>query len=269
VTDSAAGARKPSIDSSRPHPARRYNYWLGGKDHFAADRESGDQIAAVMPSIRTAALENRAFLGRAARHIAQQGIRQFLDIGTGIPAPGNTHEIVQAVDPQARIVYVDNDPLVLTHARALLSGTPGTITYLDADLRDPAGILNHDDLHALLDLTEPIGLLLVAVLHFVRDDENADGVVAALLDRLPAGSWVAASHATWEHTPPEVVAGLQKSNRDGRFVPRDGDRFRALFDGRVEIVEPGVVSVADWRNDNRVRATAADVMCNALVGRKP
>ncbi|MFD1372325.1 SAM-dependent methyltransferase [Actinoplanes sichuanensis] len=269
MTEHAAGSRPPAIDSSRPHPARRYNYWLGGKDHFAADRESGDQIAAVMPSIRTAALENRAFLGRAAGHIARQGVRQFLDIGTGIPAPGNTHEIVQAVDPQARIVYADNDPLVLTHARALMAGTPGTIAYLDADLRDPASILDHPDLHKLLDLSEPVGLLLIAVLHFVRDDEDADGVVAQLLDRLPAGSWVAASHATWEHTPEHVVAELQKSNRDGRFVPRDGHRFADLFAGRIEIVEPGVVSVADWHNDNPARAAAADVMCNALVGRKP
>ncbi|WP_307798293.1 SAM-dependent methyltransferase [Actinoplanes flavus] len=256
------------IDSSRPHPARRYNYWLGGKDHFAADRESGDQIAAVTPSIRTAALENRAFLGRAARHIAEQGVRQFLDIGTGIPAPGNTHEVVQAIDPATRVVYVDNDPLVLAHARALLSGTPGTIAYLDADLRDPAAILDHDDLRALIDFSRPVGLLLIAVLHFVRDDEDVEGVVTKLLDRLPAGSWVAASHATYEFMPAEVVAGLAEANRDGRFVPRDGERLRELFGDRVEIVEPGVVSVAHWHNDDPSRASAADVMCNALVARK-
>jgi len=162
------------IDTTVAHPARRYNYWLGGKDNFAADRANGDAVERAMPTIRLMAIENRRFLGRAARFLAErQGVRQFLDIGTGIPAPGNTHEVVQAVDPACRIVYVDNDPIVLTHARALLTSAPaGSVAYLDADLRDPQSILDNSELRSTLDFTEPIGLLLIAVLHFIRQDET-------------------------------------------------------------------------------------------------
>ncbi|HEY3683386.1 MAG TPA: SAM-dependent methyltransferase, partial [Streptosporangiaceae bacterium] len=141
--------RSPRLDTRVAHPARVYNYWLGGKDNFAADRASGDAVEAAMPTIRLMAMENRRFLGRAARFLAEQGVRQFLDIGTGIPAPGNTHEVVQAVDPTSKIVYVDNDPIVLSHARALLTSAPsGTVAYLDADLRDPRAILDNAELRA-------------------------------------------------------------------------------------------------------------------------
>jgi hypothetical protein len=182
------------IDVTTAHPARRYNYWLGGKDHFAADRASGDAIEAVLPSIRLMAIENRMSLRRAVRYVARQGIRQYLDIGTGIPAPGNTHEIAQGVDPTARTVYVDNDPIVLAHARALLTSAPqGTNAYLDADLREPCSILEHPDLKATLDFSEPITLMLVAVLHFIRDDEDPRGIVDRLAGALPPGSYVIAS----------------------------------------------------------------------------
>ncbi|XVV08910.1 SAM-dependent methyltransferase [Actinoplanes sp. CA-131856] len=259
------------VDTTVAHPARRYNYWLGGKDHFAADRASGDAIEAAMPSIRTMALENRRFLGRAARLIASRGVRQFLDIGTGIPAPGNTHEVVQAVDPASKIVYVDNDPIVLSHARALLTSAPaGTVAYLDADLRDPRSILDHADLKSTLDLTEPVGLLLIAVLHFIRDDEDVTGVVRTLLDALPPGSYVAATHATWEYLPAEAIAKLTAANPDGRFNARDGSAFAALFGG-LELVDPGVASVAHWHaaDEPQPRPAVEDVACNGLVARLP
>ena len=259
-----------SFDTTVAHPARRYNYWLGGKDNFAADRANGDAVEAAMPTIRLMAMENRRFLGRAARFLAQQGIRQFLDIGTGIPAPGNTHEVVQAVDPTAKIVYVDNDPIVLSHARALLTSAPtGTVDYLDADLREPRNILR--DAAKTLDFTQPVGLLLIAVLHFIRDDEDPQGIVTTLLDALPSGSYVVASHATWEFTPAEAVEKLQAANPDGRFVPRDGADFVRLFDG-LEPIEPGLISVAHWRSDDEAeqpRPSAEDVSCFGYVARKP
>jgi hypothetical protein len=256
-----------SIDTTVAHPARRYNYWLGGKDNFAADRANGDAVEAAMPTIRLMAVENRRFLGRAAGFLAAQGIRQFLDIGTGIPAPGNTHEVVQAVDPTAKIVYVDNDPIVLSHARALLTSAPsGTVDYLDADLRNPQAILA--EAAKTLDFSQPVGLLLVAVLHFIRDDEDPQGIVDTLLGALASGSYLVATHATWEFTPASAVEKLQAANPDGRFVPRDGKDFAALFDG-LDLVEPGLISVAHWRSDEEVqpRPLIEDVSCNGLVGR--
>ena len=261
--------RRDDFDTTVAHPARRYNYWLGGKDNFAADRASGDAVEAVMPTIRLMATENRRFLGRAARFLADQGVRQFLDIGTGIPAPGNTHEVVQSVDPTSKIVYVDNDPIVLSHARALLTSAPsGTVAYLDADLRDPQAILKHAELRSTLDLSEPVGLLLIAVLHFVRDDEDPQGIVRALLDALPSGSYLAATHSTWEYVPPQTLPKLVEANPGGRFAPRTGADFVALFDG-VELVDPGLVSVAHWRADQepQPRPSAEDVSCNGFVAR--
>ncbi|MGC4772149.1 SAM-dependent methyltransferase [Micromonospora sp. DT44] len=257
------------IDTSVAHPARRYNYLLGGKDNFAADRASGDALAAAMPTIRLAAIENRMFLQRAVRFLAQRGVRQFLDIGTGIPTADNTHEVAQAVDPSARVVYVDNDPIVLAHARALLSSTPeGRTTYLDADLRAPAEILAHPDLRATLDLTQPVALMLVAILHFVRDDEDPKGILDRLVGALPSGSYVVASHVTWEHLPPAVTAGLAANNRDGRFQARSTEQFAALLDG-LELVEPGIVSVARWHADDapQPRPSVQDVSFNGAVAR--
>jgi len=258
-----------SFDTTVAHPARRYNYWLGGKDNFAADRANGDAVEAAMPTIRLMAVENRRFLGRAARFLAQQGIRQFLDIGTGIPAPGNTHEVVQAVDPTAKIVYVDNDPIVLSHARALLTSAPsGTVAYLDADLREPRAILAAAA--DTLDFTQPVGLLLVAVLHFIRDDEDPQGIVDTLLEALPSGSYVVATHATWQFTPADAVEKLQAANPDGRFAPRNGTDFVRLFDS-LKLVEPGLTSVAHWRADDEAeqpRPSAEDVSCFGIVARK-
>lgn len=243
--------KPPPLDISQPHPARRYNYWLGGKDHFQVDRDSAEEIQRLMPSIRIGAQENRKFQQRVVRHLAAEGgIRQFLDIGTGLPAPDNTHEVAQAIDPTSRIVYVDNDPLVLAHARALLTGTPeGRTAYLDADLRQPEKILSHPDLLATIDLTEPVGLLLVAVLHFIVDNENPYGVVVRLIDALAPGSFVAITNATLDYMPPEqaaVIKAAAGSGRHGQSRMRSKDEIAQFFTG-TELLPPGVCSVADWR----------------------
>jgi hypothetical protein len=253
------------IDTSVAHPARRYNYWLGGEHHFAADRESGDAIESAMPTIRLMAMENRRFLGRAARYVSAQGVRQFLDIGVGIPAPGG---IAEVVDPSSRIVYVDNDPLVQQHAGALLDAR--SRAYLQADVREPWAILEHPALRGTLDLGEPVGLMLAAVVHFVRDDEDPQGIVRTLLAALPPGSYVVASHATWEYVPPEIVPQLSAMNADGRFAPRDGSAFASFFAG-LELVPPGMVSVAHWHADDepQPRPSAEDVGMNGLVARLP
>jgi hypothetical protein len=257
------------IDTTVAHPARRYNYWLGGKDNFAADRASGDAIAAAMPGVRLMAIENRLFLGRAVRFLAERGIRQFLDIGTGIPAPDNTHEVAQAVDPTARTVYVDNDPIVLTHARALLTSAPqGLNAYIDADLRDPDTILNDRDLHRTLDLTRPVALILACVLHFVREDEDPQGILDKLIAALPSGSYLVISHATWEYLPAEAIEKLTANNPDGRFVARTGEQLTSMLSG-LELVEPGVVSISRWRAESapQPRPSVEDVACFGAVAR--
>jgi len=249
------------IDTSVAHPARRYNYWLGGEHHFPADRASGDAIEAAMPTIRLMAVENRRFLGRAAAYLSAQGVRQFLDVGTGLPAPGG---IADVVDPSSRIVYADNDPLVAQHAAALLAD--GRV-YLEADVRSPREILDHPSLRATLDLDAPVGLMLLAVLHFLRDDEDPHGVVRTLVDALPSGSYVVASHATWEYLPPTVVERLTAQNGDGRFAPRDGAQFAAFFAG-LEPVAPGLTSVAHWHATGDL-PSIEDVACNGIVARVP
>ena len=251
------------IDSTVAHPARRYNYWLGGSHHFEADRVSGDAIEAAMPTIRLMATENRKFLGRAASFVAAQGVRQFLDIGTGIPAPGG---LLDSVPPSSRIVFVDNDPLVTEHSAALSAGD-GHV-YVEGDLRSPGSILDHPSLRATLDRAEPVGLMLVAVLHFVRDDEDPREIVRTLISALPTGSYVVASHATWEYLPPETVERLTAQNSDGRFTPRSGSSFAALFDG-LEFVPPGPVSVAHWHASGSSLPAVEDVGCNGLVARVP
>src|SRR5215469_17505624 len=198
----------PEIDTSRPHPARMYDYFIGGKNHFAADRQTAKEVLRHSPSIRVAARENRAFLGRAVRYLAAEaGIRQFLDIGTGLPTTNNVHEVAQAVVPSARVVYVDNDPLVLTHARALLTSSfEGRTAYIQGDLRDPAAILSSPVVREVLDFTKPIALILVAVLHFMPDEFKPAATMATLLDGLPSGSYLAASHATLETLPGAAAA---------------------------------------------------------------
>ena len=240
------------IDSTAAHMARRYNYWLGGKDNFAADRESGDAIAAIFPGIVTAAVENRRFLQRAVRFLAEQcGIRQFLDIGTGLPATDNTHEVAQAIAPGSRIVYVDNDPLVLVHARALLTSSPeGRTAYIDADVRDPQTILADDTLKATLDLSQPVAVLLVAVLHFVPDDDQAYAAVRALMDAMSAGSYLVVSHASGDLLEPDRVAALARDGYvgSGDTTLRGQAQVARFFDG-LDMVPPGLQVVSEWRLD--------------------
>jgi SAM-dependent methyltransferase len=264
------GANRP-IDTSVAHPARRYNYWLGGKDHFAADRESGDLLAAAFPTARIAALENRDFLRRSVRRLAEAGVRQFLDIGTGLPVPDNTHEIAQRIAPESRVMYVDNDPLVMAYARALTVGSPqGRTGYLEADLREPETILEHPDVREVLDFGRPVALLLVAVLHFVHDDDRAGSIVARLLDALPAGSHLVASNLTMDFAGPEQIAMHERLYASGRSDARARTKqeFGAFFAG-LEVVEPGIVAVSDWHPDRPAdqRPTAGEVAIYGAVGR--
>lgn len=243
-----------SIDATVAHPARRYNYWLGGKDHFAADRESGDAIEKLYPHIRKAAVENRKFLHRVVRYLtAEAGVRQLLDIGPGLPTADNTHEVAQRIIPAARIVYVDNDPLVLIHARALLTSAPhGRTAYIEADLREPERILTDPVFTNTLNLKEPVALLLIAVLHFLPDTEQAYAVVKTLVDALPTGSFLAASHATNDLLPPETAHSLATENIPGRgtFTARTRPQFHRFFDN-LELQPPGIEVVSRWRPDSQ------------------
>jgi S-adenosyl methyltransferase len=262
----------PDIDTSRPHPARMYDFFLGGKNHFAADRETAKTVLASAPTTLVAARENRAFLGRAVRYlVAEAGIRQFLDIGTGLPTTGNVHDVAQAVAPSARVVYADNDPLVLAHARALLTSSPeGRTAYIHADLRDPAAILASPAVQDVLDFSQPVALITVAVLHFIHDEFKPADALATLLDALPSGSYLAASHVTGEHLPVEGAATTRTYRSSG--VPlqlRDSDEFaRLAFDG-LELVPPGVVLVSEWRpTGTGPRPAPAEVNVYGGVARK-
>jgi S-adenosyl methyltransferase len=241
---------RSGIDSSAPHPARRYNYWLGGKDNFAADRASGDELEALFPNVRKGALANRAFLQRATRFLAgEAGIRQFLDIGTGLPTADNTHQVAQRIAPESRVVYVDNDPLVMVHARALLTSSPeGETAYLEADLREPERILADPLLRETLDLSQPVALMLIAVLHFIPGRGTALPIVRQLLAELPPGSYLVATNATVDFSAPNDAALYERLLDEGRadVWTRDHAEFSALFDG-LELVEPGIAPASEWR----------------------
>ncbi|MCX4750257.1 SAM-dependent methyltransferase [Kitasatospora sp. NBC_01287] len=263
-------ADPPEIDTTVAHSARMYDYWLGGKTNFAPDRALGDAVEQLIPTIRTMAQENRRFLGRAVRHLVrEQGIRQFLDIGTGIPTEGNTHEVAQLADPTARVVYVDNDPIVLAHARALMDSSPaGRTAYLHADLREPEAILSHPALRQTLDLTRPVALMLISVLMLVADADDPWKHVATLLDALPAGSCVAVSHVTADFDPAAVGAVVDAED-EGRMtlVPR-GRAEVARFFGDWELLEPGLSPVLAWRPDGAAPARPEAAYYWAGVARK-
>jgi hypothetical protein len=251
MTDSASSsANEPEIriDTTVAHSARLWNYLLGGKDNFAADREAAEQALAFMPELRLSARADREFLGRAVRYLtAEAGIRQFLDIGTGLPTADNTHEVAQALAPESRIVYVDNDPMVLVHARALLTSTPqGATDYIDADVRDPGAILGAAA--RTLDFRRPVGVMLLGILNFVVDDDEAHRVVRWLLDAVPAGSHLVVSHPTLQVHREAVEASMQMWNASGAapICARDPKGIARFFDG-LELLEPGVVSCSFWR----------------------
>ena len=250
VPDGADVTGKARLATDVPHSARVYNYWLGGKDHFLADRAAAEQVIQVRPQVVEGARANRAFLGRVVRYLAADcGIRQFLDIGTGLPAPDNTHDVAQYVAPDCRVVYCDNDPLVLTHARALLVGSPaGACAYVDADVRDTATILG--EAAQTLDLAQPVAVLLLAILHFLPDSDDPAMVVAALADAFAPGSFVAISHLTPDLDPEQVRAAAQAYNARATVpvTPRTHAQVTALFGG-LPLVPPGVVRVTEWRSD--------------------
>ncbi|SDK76823.1 S-adenosyl methyltransferase [Nonomuraea maritima] len=259
----------PRIDTSVPHSARVYDYWLGGKDNFAADRAVAEATAKASPGVVQGARDNRAFLGRAVRHIAAQGVTQFLDIGTGIPTQGNTHEVAQDAYPAARVVYADNDPIVMLHARALLKGTPeGRTSYIEADLRDPDTILKHPDLLETIDLSKPVGLVIVGTLMFIKDHEDPFGLVARYSAALAPGSYLAISHVTADFAPKLVGASADAYNSEAlAFTPRSGEQIMRFFDG-YELEEPGLVPVFDWRPDAPVSRDPQDAGAYGVVGRK-
>jgi SAM-dependent methyltransferase len=245
------GFAASEIDTSRPHPARMYDAYLGGKDNYAADREAVRQVLRAAPEVRDTARANRAFLQRAVRFLAgEAGIRQFLDIGTGIPAAGNVHEVAGQVAPGTRVVYVDNDPIVHTHANALLAGN-GTTRIVLADLREPEAILGHPKVGELIDFSEPVGLLLVAIVHFIPDDEQPAEIVATLRDALPPGSYLALSHATADfRTEAAQLAAAVYDQATSTLTLRGHAQIAALFDG-WDLVDPGLVQMPLWRPDGK------------------
>jgi hypothetical protein len=259
----------PEIDTTVPHSARRYDYWLGGKDNFAVDRASGDAIAAAFPGIRIAAVENRGFLRRAVTFLAREaGIRQFLDIGTGLPTSPNVHEIAQEIEPASRVVYVDNDPIVLVHARALLSSAPrGATAYIDADLRHGEQILEQPDLRATLDLTRPTALLLLGIMHFFDDGDDAYGMVRRLTDSLSPGSYLALSQATGDYHSAATRAAVDEAFVKSRIPMRlrTREEFSRFFDG-MEFVPPGIDLTSEWRAESEPRPRPAAEEVSAFAG---
>ncbi|HEY7262718.1 MAG TPA: SAM-dependent methyltransferase [Trebonia sp.] len=272
-TDEGMAELPPEIDTSRPHQARIYDYGLGGKNHFAADRAVADKVLESWPAIRTGARENRAFLGRAVRYLVEEaGIRQFLDIGTGLPTTDNVHEVAQRAAPSTRVVYVDNDPLVLAHARALLTSAPeGRTAYIQADLRSPEKILAAPVVREVLDFSQPIALMLVAILHFVQDEDRPAELIKTLTSALPSGSYLVSSHVTKEHDPIGPAVGERAYRESGMSAQmRDSDTFAELVFSGLEMVPPGVVLVSEWRPDGTgPRPTPAEVSFYGGVARKP
>jgi len=249
-----APARR-AIDTSVAHSARVHDYWLGGKDNFVADRAAGDAVMAAYPGIVMSVRANRAFLARAVRYLAAAaGVRQFLDIGTGIPASNNTHEVAQSVAPEARVVYVDYDPVVLLHARALLKGSrEGALDYLDADLRDPQAIL--EQAARTLDFSRPVAVMLIAIMHLIVDDDDPYGLVGRLVAAVPAGSYLALSQVASDIQAEQMAEAGRRYNRLARETQRHRTHAEVarFFDG-LDLVEPGLVPVHHWRPDSESEA---------------
>jgi hypothetical protein len=256
------------LDTSVAHPARVYDYWLGGKDNFAADREAAERVLAVTPGLRQRVRANRAFLARAVRYLATEAaIRQFLDIGTGIPSADNTHEVAQAVAPDSRIVYVDNDPIVLVHARALLVGTPqGATQYIEGDLRQPGAILAAA---RTLDFDRPVALLLIGILHLIQDSERPYEIVAELMDALPSGSYLGISHPALDILPGQEEAQRRYNERVSTPQTLRTEPEVARFFVGLDLVPPGVVYVHNWRPDPGDPVPPGGVSAYGGVARKP
>jgi hypothetical protein len=257
------------LDTSTPHSARIWNYWLGGKDNFAVDRQVGDEILAMLPDVAHLARASRGFLARSVTYLANAGVRQFLDIGTGLPTANNTHEVAQAVAPESRIVYVDNDPLVLVYARALLVGTPqGMTAYIDADLRDPDRILA--EAAETLDFGQPVAVTLMGILHHITDDTEARSILDRLVSALASGSYLALSHATnvvHGAASDEIVSQWNEVGGEPLLL-RHPDQIAGFCAG-LEIVEPGAVSVSRWGVAAVDGQLPAEVDEFGVVARKP
>jgi S-adenosyl methyltransferase len=259
------------FDTAQPHPARVYDYLLGGKDNFAADREFGERMVVAYPEARDAAWENRAFMRRVVAWIAREtGVRQFLDIGTGLPTSPNLHEVVQQIAPESRVVYVDNDPIVLTHARALLTSSPeGATAYVDADIRDPEKILT--SAAEVLDLSQPVAVTTIALLHYVPDGDDPIGIVARLMTALPAGSYLAISHGTHDPLTPDRRMRMEQLWAASP-VPsqvRSRPEVERFFAG-LDLVDPGVVPITHWRPDDETdQQSFADIAFYGGLAVKP
>jgi hypothetical protein len=247
----AGKSRPPAFDTSVANQARIYDYLLGGKDNYAADREAVDAVLKIAPEMGFTARANRAFLGRAVRYLAAEaGIRQFLDIGTGIPTAGNTHHVAQAAAPESRVVYVDYDPIVLAHARALLtSGGAGATEYIDADLRDTDTILSRAG--RLLDFTQPVAVTMLFILHAIPDSDDPHAIVATVLDALPPGSYLALSHLGSDLFDEEAQEGFHSivgRTSQQQYTGRSREQMLRFFEG-MELVAPGLVRIEEWRPD--------------------
>ena len=259
----------PKVDTSIAHIARVYDYWLGGKNHFAADREAGDEAVRAYPDMHMSVRQNRAFLKRAVRYLAGAGIRQFLDVGTGLPSADNTHEVAQAVAPDSRVVYVDNDPIVLAHARALLSSSPeGATGFLDADVRDTATIMA--EAGKLLDFGKPVAVMLIALLHLIPEEDDPYQLAADLMAAVPSGSYLVVSHVAsdLQRQSPGVNAAAARLSQVmfQRVTARSQEQVLKLFAG-LEILEPGIVPVQDWQPDS-IQEGIRSAMRGG-IGRKP
>jgi hypothetical protein len=254
------------FDTSVAHIARVYDYWLGGKDNFEADRTAGEEALAAYPDLVSSVRANRAFLARGVRFLAAEaGVSQFLDIGTGIPSANNTHEVAQEVAPQSRVVYVDNDPIVLAHARALLVGRPeGTTDYLDADLRETETILDHA--RGLLDFSQPVAVMLVAVLHLIGPEDHPHSIVSQLMDAVPPGSYLLLSHVASDIEPEKMAEMGKRLNRllAQKGYYRSQAEVTQFFTG-LELLEPGVVPVQHWRQDSEIEGARRAAMWGGVA----
>jgi O-methyltransferase involved in polyketide biosynthesis len=268
-TASSGDSQLPPFDPTVPNPARMWNYWRGGKDNFAADREAAQQMLHVMPSLPLIARAARLFLIDAVHQLADcQGIRQFLDIGTGLPTADNTHHVAQRIAPQSRIVYADYDPVVLSHAQALLTSSPeGQTDYIQADLRDTDTILK--GAARTLDFSRPVAVLLIAVLHFIPDADDPYGVVARLMDVVPSGSYLVMAHAASDIAPEASAEMARRYNEmsPASITPRSREQVARFFDG-LDMAPPGLVPISQWGLAGRIDATVGGLVGYCGMGRK-
>ena len=264
------GSELPPFDPSVPNPARMWNYWLGGKDNFAADREGAERVLEVMPSLPLIARAARLFLIDAVHQLAtEHGVRQFLDIGTGLPTADNTHDVAQRAAPESRIVYVDYDPVVLTHAQALLTSSPeGMTDYIQADLRDTDTILK--GAARTLDFTRPVAVMLIAVLHFIPDADDPYAIVDRLMDAVPSGSYLVMAHAASDIDPEATAEMARRYNKmsSATITPRTRDQVARFFDG-LDLLPPGLVPISKWALASPIDPTTSALIGYCAIARKP